>query len=143
MTMSTSPAMPSVLFVCVHNAGRSQTAAGWPTHLAGERIEVRSASSTPSDAINPAAITAMAEVGIGIAGERPKLLSTDTVRASDVCITMGYGDTCPIFPSKHYLDWPVKDPEGQNLEDVRPIRDQIRVLVENLISEITPVGSAN
>nr|WP_241670850.1 arsenate reductase ArsC [Streptomyces lavendulae] len=143
MTMSTSPAMPSVLFVCVHNAGRSQMAAGWLTHLAGERIEVRSASSTPSDAIIPAAITAMAEVGIGIAGERPKLLSTDTVRASDVCITMGYGDTYPVFAGKHYLDWPVKDPEGQNLEDVRPIRDQIRVLVENLISEITPVGSAN
>ncbi|MGW4903999.1 arsenate reductase ArsC [Streptomyces albidoflavus] len=141
--MGTSPGMPSVLFVCVHNAVGSQMTAGWLTHLAGDRIEVRSAGSTPSDAINPAAIAAMAEVGIDIAGERPKLLSTDTTRASYVCITMGYGDTCPVFPGKRYLDWPVKDPEGQNLEDVRPIRGQIRVLVENLISEITPGGSAN
>ncbi|MFD5453427.1 arsenate reductase ArsC [Streptomyces sp. NPDC127100] len=129
---------PSVLFVCVHNAGRSQMAAAWLTHLAGERVEVRSAGSAPGDQVNPAAVEAMAEVGIDISEETPKILTVDAVRASDVCITMGCGDTCPVFPGKRYLDWKLADPAGQCVEAVRPIRDEIRTLVEGLIAEIAP-----
>ncbi|KDQ65889.1 arsenate reductase ArsC [Streptomyces halstedii] len=130
------PGKPSVLFVCVHNAGRSQMAAAWLAHLAGDRVEVRSAGSDPGDAVNPAAVEAMAEVGIDITAEAPKVLTADAVRASDVCITMGCGDTCPVFPGKRYLDWDLADPAGQGVDAVRPIRDEIRILVEGLIKEI-------
>lgn len=129
---------PSVLFVCVHNAGRSQMAAAWLHHLAGDRIEVRSAGSAPGERVNPAAVEAMAEVGIDISEQTPKILSVDAVRASDVCITMGCGDTCPVFPGKRYLDWKLEDPAGQGVAAVRPIRDEIRILVEALIEEIDP-----
>ncbi|TLQ47735.1 arsenate reductase ArsC [Streptomyces marianii] len=129
---------PSVLFVCVHNAGRSQMAAGWLSHLAGDRIEVRSAGSAPADQVNPAAVEAMREVGIDISAETPKILTVDAVRESDVCITMGCGDTCPVFPGKRYLDWALEDPAGQGVGAVRPIRDQIRRLVEGLIEELAP-----
>ncbi|MCX4818548.1 arsenate reductase ArsC [Streptomyces sp. NBC_01142] len=127
---------PSVLFVCVHNAGRSQMAAGWLSHLAGDRIEVRSAGSAPAEQVNPAAVAAMREVGIDITAETPKILTVDAVKASDVCITMGCGDTCPVFPGKRYLDWTLEDPAGQGIEAVRPIRDEIKELVEGLITEI-------
>ncbi|MDT0394521.1 MULTISPECIES: arsenate reductase ArsC [Streptomyces] len=127
---------PSVLFVCVHNAGRSQMAAAWLTHLAGDRIEVRSAGSAPGAEVNPAAVEAMAEAGIDISAEIPKILTVDAVRASDVCVTMGCGDTCPVFPGKRYLDWALDDPAGQGVEAVRPIRDEIRARVEALIAEI-------
>jgi arsenate reductase len=133
---------PSVLFVCVHNAGRSQMAAAWLTHLAGDRIEVRSAGSVPGDRVNPAAVEAMAEVGIDISAETPKVLTTEAVQASDVCITMGCGDACPVFPGKRYLDWKLEDPAGQGVEAVRPIRDEIKVLIENLITEIAPEPAA-
>ncbi|WP_436740480.1 arsenate reductase ArsC [Streptomyces sp. BBFR102] len=129
---------PSVLFVCVHNAGRSQMAAAWLTHLAGDRVEVRSAGSNPGDQINPAAVEAMAEVGIDISKQTPKILTVDTVRESDVCVTMGCGDTCPAFPGKRYLDWKLEDPAGQGVEAVRPIRDEIKTLVVDLIDKITP-----
>ncbi|MGW1840106.1 arsenate reductase ArsC [Streptomyces sp. NPDC002067] len=131
---------PSVLFVCVHNAGRSQMAAAWLSHLAGDRIEVRSAGSAPGDAVNPAAVEAMREAGIDISDRKPKLLTVDAVRESDVCITMGCGDACPVFPGKRYLDWRLDDPAGQGVEAVRPIRDEIRKLVEGLIEEIAPRG---
>lgn len=127
---------PSVLFVCVHNAGRSQMAAGYLTHLAGDRIDVRSAGSAPADKINPVAVAAMAEEGIDITSEQPKILTTDAVRASDVVITMGCGDTCPYFPGKRYEDWVLDDPAGQGLNAVRPIRDDIRRRVDVLISEV-------
>ncbi|AZM80110.1 arsenate reductase ArsC [Streptomyces sp. KPB2] len=127
---------PSVLFVCVHNAGRSQMAAAWLTHLAGDRVEVRSAGSAPGDRVNPAAVAAMAEVGIDISEETPKILTVDAVKESDVCITMGCGDTCPVFPGKRYLDWELADPAGQGIEAVRPIRDAIRARVESLVAEI-------
>ncbi|MFD9872922.1 arsenate reductase ArsC, partial [[Kitasatospora] papulosa] len=126
---------PSVLFVCVHNAGRSQMAAAWLTHLAGDRVEVRSAGSNPGDHVNPAAVEAMAEVDIDISAEVPKVLTTDAVKESDVCITMGCGDTCPVFPGKRYLDWRLEDPAGQGVEAVRPIRDEIKTLVKTLIAE--------
>ncbi|SCK23053.1 Protein-tyrosine-phosphatase [Streptomyces sp. WMMB 714] len=129
---------PSVLFVCVHNAGRSQMAAAWLTHLAGERVEVRSAGSAPAEAVNPAVVEAMREAGIDIAAETPKVLTVDAVRASDVCITMGCGDVCPVFPGKRYLDWKLEDPAGQGVEAVRPIRDEIKRRIEELISEIAP-----
>lgn len=132
------PVRPSVLFVCIHNAGRSQMAAAWLRHLAGDRIEVRSAGSAPGDTVNPAAVAAMAEVGIDISHQAPKILTIDAVRASDVCITMGCGDTCPVFPGKRYLDWKLEDPAGQGVVAVRPIRDEIRTLVEALIEEIDP-----
>ncbi|MFI2312524.1 phosphotyrosine protein phosphatase [Streptomyces sp. CB00072] len=131
---------PSVLFVCVHNAGRSQMAAAWLSHLAGDRVEVRSAGSAPADQVNPAAVEAMREVGIDITAETPKILTIDAVKASDVCITMGCGDTCPVFPGKRYLDWTLEDPAGQGVEAVRPIRDEIKKLVENLIEEIAPAN---
>ncbi len=132
---------PSVLFVCVHNAGRSQMAAGFLTALSGRRIEVRSAGSMPADQVNPAAVAAMAEVGIDITAEQPKLLTTEAVRASDAVITMGCGDACPFFPGKRYEDWVLDDPAGQGLEAVRPIRDEIRGRVEALIGELLPAGS--
>ncbi|MFI8434479.1 arsenate reductase ArsC [Streptomyces sp. NPDC079020] len=132
---------PAVLFVCVHNAGRSQMAAAWLTRLAGDRVEVRSAGSAPGDAVNPAAVEAMAEVGIDISAEVPKVLTADTVRDSDVCITMGCGDSCPVFPGKRYLDWKLDDPAGRGVAAVRPIRDEIRTLVEELIAEIAPEGA--
>ncbi len=127
---------PSVLFVCVHNAGRSQMAAGWLRHLAGDRVEVRSAGSTPADRVNPAAVDAMAEVGIDIAGERPKVLTPEAVEVSDVVVTMGCGDTCPVLPGKRYLDWELADPAGQGIEAVRPIRDQIEVRVRGLLVDL-------
>ena len=118
--------IPSVLFVCVHNAGRSQMAAGWLRHLAGDAVEVRSAGSVPGDRVNPSAVAAMAEVGIDISDQRPKVLTTDAVEASDVVITMGCGDACPIYPGKRYEDWKLDDPAGQGVAAVRPIRDEIR-----------------
>ena len=127
---------PSVLFVCVHNAGRSQMAAGYLQHLAGDRVEVRSAGSMPGNQVNPSAVAAMAEEGIDISGAQPKVLTTEAVQASDYVITMGCGDACPIFPGKKYLDWALDDPAGQGVEAVRPIRDEIRGLIEGLIAEI-------
>ena len=124
---------PSVLFVCVHNAGRSQMAAAFLTHLAGDKVEVRSAGSAPADSINPAVVEALKEVGIDISHEQPKILTTSAVEQSDVVITMGCGDACPFFPGKRYLDWVLEDPAGQGVADVRPIREQIRKLVEELI----------
>lgn len=127
---------PTVLFVCVHNAGRSQMAAGFLGALAAGRIEVRSAGSMPGDQINPVAVEAMAEVGIDIAGEQPKKLSTEAVEASDVVITMGCGDECPYFPGKRYEDWVLTDPAGQGIETVREVRDEIKVRVEALIASL-------
>jgi arsenate reductase len=129
---------PSVLFVCVHNAGRSQMAAGWLAHLAGDTVEVRSAGSAPKDAVNPAAVAAMAEVGIDISDQSPKILTTEAVQASDVVITMGCGDTCPIFPGKRYLDWELADPAGLGVDAVRPIRDEIKARVAGLLAELLP-----
>ena len=129
---------PTVLFVCIHNAGRSQMAAGWLRHLAGDRVDVRSAGSEPADQINPRAVEAMREVGIDIVGAVPHLLETEEVRASDVVITMGCGDTCPIFPGKRYEDWELTDPAGQPIEVVRQVRDEIRTRVENLVVELHP-----
>lgn len=129
---------PTVLFVCIHNAGRSQTAAGYLRHLGGSRVEVLSAGSTPADAINPVAVRAMAEEGIDISGEQPKILTTDAVKTSDVVITMGCGDTCPFYPGKRYEDWVLDDPAGQGIEAVRPIRDEIRSRIEILLGEILP-----
>lgn len=126
----------SVLFVCVHNAGRSQMAAGYLQHLAGDRVEVRSAGSMPGNQVNPSAVAAMAEEGIDISAAQPKVLTTDAVQASDYVITMGCGDACPIFPGKKYLDWALDDPAGQGVDAVRPIRDEIRGLIEGLIAEI-------
>ena len=129
-------AAPSVLFVCVHNAGRSQMAAAFLTHLAGNRVQVRSAGSTPADAVNPAVVQAMAESGIDISREVPKVLTTEAVQASDVVITMGCGDACPFFPGKQYLDWELPDPAGQGVEAVRPIRDRVEHLVRGLLAEL-------
>ncbi|MEO0056172.1 MAG: hypothetical protein RLZZ27_1066 [Actinomycetota bacterium] len=128
---------PSVLFVCVHNAGRSQMAAAFLTHLAGDRVEVRSAGSSPADSINPSVVEALKEVGIDISNEQPKVLTTSAVEQSDVVITMGCGDACPFFPGKRYLDWVLPDPAGQGVAFVRPIRDQIKKLVEELIPTLT------
>ena len=127
---------PSVLFVCVHNAGRSQMAAGYLRELAGDRVEVRSAGSMPADQINPVAVEAMLELGIDIRAEKPKVLTTAAVQDSDVVITMGCGDVCPFFPGKRYEDWKLEDPAGQGLESVRPIRDEIRGRIETLIREL-------
>ena len=132
----TAPHTPSVLFVCVHNAGRSQMAAGFLREIAGDRIEVRSAGSMPAEQINPVAVAVMGEVGIDITAEQPKVLTTEAVQASDVVITMGCGDACPFFPGKRYEDWELDDPAGQGLEAVRPIRDDIRRRIETLVSEI-------
>jgi arsenate reductase len=131
---------PSVLFVCVHNAGRSQMAAGWLRHLAGDAVEVRSAGSEPADRINPVAVRAMAEVGIDITANTQRPLDYETAEASDVLITMGCGDVCPSFPGKRYLDWQLDDPAGQAIEQVRPIRDEIRRRVEQLITELPISG---
>ena len=132
------PAKPAVLFVCVHNAGRSQMAAGWLTHLAGDHIDVRSAGTEPAGQVNPAAVQAMREAGIDITAQRPKMLTPDAARGADVVITMGCGDTCPVYPGKRYEDWDLPDPAGQPLETVRQIRDQIRERVETLIGELLP-----
>ena len=129
---------PSVLFVCVHNAGRSQMAAGLLTQLAGDRIEVRSAGTQPADQINPAAVSAMAEIGIDITAATPKVLTPESVETSDVVITMGCGDTCPYFPGVSYRDWKLDDPAGQPVEAVRRIRDDIAERVRALIDELTP-----
>jgi arsenate reductase (thioredoxin) len=132
---------PSVLFVCVHNAGRSQMAAAFLTHLSRGAVDVRSAGSEPADRVNPAAIAAMAEVGIDIATEQPKILTTEAVKASDVVITMGCGDTCPFYPGKRYEDWILDDPAGKGLDAVRPIRDEIRRRVETLIADLVPTNA--
>ncbi len=133
---------PSVLFVCIHNAGRSQMAAGFLSALAGGAVEVRSAGSTPADAVNPVAVAAMAEVGVDIAGEQPKVLTTEAVQASDVVVTMGCGDTCPFYPGKRYEDWVLDDPAGRPIEEVRPIRDAIRARVLGLLEELGVVPVA-
>ncbi|WP_022890619.1 arsenate reductase ArsC [Agromyces italicus] len=135
------PEKPTVLFVCVHNAGRSQMAAGFLRELGGDRVEVRSAGSEPKELINPVAVEAMAEQGIDITHNVPKVLTTDAVRDSDVVITMGCGDACPIFPGKRYEDWQLDDPAGQGIEAVRPIRDEIRGRVEALLAELLPERS--
>ncbi len=133
-----SSAKPSVLFVCVHNAGRSQMAAAYLTHLAGDRVEVRSAGSAPADTVNPSVVQALAEEGIDISAEVPKVLTNEAVKESDVVITMGCGDACPIFPGTRYEDWKLQDPAGQGVDAVRPIRDEIRTRIEALIAEIAP-----
>ncbi|MFI2761760.1 arsenate reductase ArsC [Streptomyces echinatus] len=135
--MNPSPRRPSVLFVCVHNAGRSQMAAAFLTRLGQGRVEVRSAGSAPAQTVNPAVVEAMAEAGIDISAETPKVLTTEAVQASDVVITMGCGDACPVFPGKRYLDWKLDDPAGQGLEAVRPIRDQIESRIRTLLHELT------
>lgn len=127
---------PAVLFVCVHNAGRSQMAAGWLEHLGEGRIEVRSAGSAPAETINPVAVEAMAEVGIDITASQPKVLTTEAVQASDVVVTMGCGDTCPFFPGKRYEDWELTDPAGQGIEVVRGVRDEIRERVAALVADL-------
>ena len=132
------PDRPTVLFVCVHNAGRSQMAAGYLQHLAGDQVEVLSAGSAPADQVNPAAVAAMAEDGVDVTAGTPKLLTTEAVQESDVVITMGCGDACPIFPGKRYEDWELDDPAGRGVDAVCPIRDEIRARVEALIAEIAP-----
>ncbi|RDV45992.1 heat-shock protein HtpX [Leifsonia sp. ku-ls] len=129
---------PTVLFVCVHNAGRSQMAAGFLRELSEGRVEVLSAGSEPKDQLNPVAVQAMAEVGIDIAGNTPKVLTTEAVKGSDVVITMGCGDTCPIFPGKRYEDWDLTDPAGRPIDEVRPIRDEIELRVRALLAELVP-----
>jgi len=131
-------AKPSVLFVCVHNAGRSQMAAGFLRELGGDRVEVRSAGSAPANSINPAVVAAMSELGIDISAEQPKILTTESVEISDVVITMGCGDVCPIFPGKRYEDWKLEDPAGQGVDAVRPIRDEIKGRIESLLAELLP-----
>lgn len=138
MSKSASPRRPTVLFVCVHNAGRSQMAAGYLMSLGQGRIEVLSAGSMPADHINPTAVEAMAEEGIDITSAAPKVLTTEAVQSSDVVITMGCGDVCPHFPGKRYEDWALDDPAGQGIEAVRPIRDDIRARIETLIDELLP-----
>jgi arsenate reductase len=135
-----SDTTPTVLFVCIHNAGRSQMAAGFMRELSGGRVEVLSAGSEPKDQLNPVAVQVMAEEGIDIANEQPKLLTTDAVRESDVVITMGCGDTCPIFPGKRYEDWELTDPAGRPVEEVRPIRDDIKQRVRALLAELLPTA---
>lgn len=136
--ISTEPnhSKPSVLFVCVHNAGRSQMAAGFMSHLGQGRVEVLSAGSAPKDSINPIAVEAMAEIGIDISNNSPKVLTNDAVEASDAVITMGCGDVCPFYPGKRYEDWVLEDPAGQGIESVRVIRDEIKVRVETLLAEL-------
>ena len=132
--------IPQVLFVCVHNAGRSQMAAALLNHYARGAVEVRSAGSAPADSINPAVREVMAEIGIDLSAETPKLLAADAVEASDVVITMGCGDACPIFPGKRYLDWQLTDPAGMGVDDVRPIRDEIDARVRGLLAELVPAA---
>ncbi|MGH8862151.1 MAG: arsenate reductase ArsC [Jatrophihabitantaceae bacterium] len=131
---------PTVLFVCVHNAGRSQMAQGWLRHLAADRVEVRSAGSEPADRINPVAVQAMREVGIDIATEQPKILTVDAVHDCDVVVTMGCGDTCPVFPGKRYEDWELTDPAGQSIDVVRQVRDDIRNRVQTLLAQTLPAA---
>ncbi len=133
---------PSVLFVCVHNAGRSQMAAGWLRHLAGGSVEVRSAGSVPGDQVNPAAVAAMAEVGIDISEEFPKPWTDEIVRAADVVVTMGCGDACPLFPGTRYEDWTLSDPFGKSIEEVRPTRDEIGRRVRQLLASLGVVEGA-
>ncbi|HWJ54223.1 MAG TPA: arsenate reductase ArsC [Propionibacteriaceae bacterium] len=140
--MTTADTKPSVLFVCVHNAGRSQMAAGYLNHLSKGAIEVRSAGSEPADKINPIAVQAMAEEGIDLTAEKPKILTTEAVKASDVVITMGCGDTCPFYPGKRYEDWVLEDPTGKDLETVRRVRDEIRGRVQQLVDELQPTSGA-
>jgi len=139
-TDTTPAAKPTVLFVCVHNAGRSQMAAGYLAALSGGQVEVLSAGSEPKDQINPVAIAAMAEDGIDIADNVPKILTVEAVKDSDVVITMGCGDACPIFPGKRYEDWELADPAGQGIEAVRPIRDDIKARIQKLLAEILPAA---
>ena len=134
--MSAPAPRPSVLFVCVHNAGRSQMAAAFLTRLAGDKVEVRSAGSAPADAVNPAVAEAMKEVGIDISAETPKMLTVEAVQASDVVITMGCGDACPVFPAKRYLDWQLDDPAGQGVGAIRPIRDEIEQRIRGLLADL-------
>ncbi|MFJ1735515.1 arsenate reductase ArsC [Streptomyces sp. NPDC088254] len=134
--MSAPAPRASVLFVCVHNAGRSQMGAAFLTHLADGQVEVRSAGSAPANTLNPAVVQAMKEVGIDISAQQPKILTTEAVQSSDVVITMGCGDTCPVFPGKRYLDWQLDDPAGQGVDAVRPIRDQIEQRVRGLLAEL-------
>lgn len=144
MTNSPDDTRPSVLFVCVHNAGRSQMAAAYLTHLSDGKVEVRSAGSAPADTVNPAVVEALAEEGIDISAEVPTVLTVDAVKESDVVITMGCGDACPIFPGKRYEDWVLADPAGQGVDAVRPIRDEIRSRVEELLAELVDSsGSAS
>lgn len=131
-------AIPEVLFVCIHNAGRSQMAAGLLAHHAAGRVTVRSAGSAPADSINPAVVAAMAEIGIDISQEFPKPLTDESARAADVLITMGCGDACPVYPGKRYLDWQLTDPAGQGIDAVRPIRDEIDGRVRALLAELVP-----
>lgn len=131
-----SEKIASVMFVCVHNAGRSQMAQGFLSHLAGDRVEVRSSGTMPADQVNPSAVAAMNELGIDISSAKPKVLTDEDVRASDYVITMGCGDACPFYPGKKYLDWKLDDPAGKGVEAVRPIRDQIKKLVQELVAEI-------
>ena len=135
-SQSTSVHKPSVLFVCVHNAGRSQMAAGFMTHLGQGRVDVLSAGSAPKDSINPVAVEAMAEIGIDISNNSPKILTPEAVQQSDAVITMGCGDACPFYPGKRYEDWVLEDPAGQGIVSVRIIRDEIKVRVETLLSEL-------
>ncbi len=139
---TTMTATPTILFVCVHNAGRSQMAAGYAQALGGDRVQVLSAGSAPKDQINPVAIEAMAEDGIDIAANQPKILTTDAVRESDTVITMGCGDACPIFPGKRYEDWDLTDPAGKGIDDVRPIRDEIKTRVQALLAELLPIEAS-
>lgn len=133
---------PSVLFVCIHNAGRSQMAAGFLRDMAGDDVEVRSAGSDPGERVNPAAVEAMAEVGIDISDQKPKLLTFEAVETSDVVITMGCGDACPVLPGTSYRDWKLEDPAGKGIEAVRPIRDEIKTRVEALVAELLPAGAS-
>ena len=132
--MTTQP--PTILFLCVHNAGRSQMAAGWATTLGGDRVRVLSAGSEPADEVNPAAVEAMAEVGVDIAGRVPQRWTDEQLGGTDVVVTMGCGDTCPYVPGTRYVDWPLEDPAGQGLDAVRPIRDQIEQRVRGLLAEL-------
>jgi arsenate reductase (thioredoxin) len=132
---------PSVLFLCVHNAGRSQMAAGWLRHLAGDRVDVFSGGSEPASEVNPSAVEAMAEVGIDIRAEFPKPWTDEIVRAADVVVTMGCGDACPVYPGKRYEDWGLDDPDGLDVEAIRPIRDEIRRRVEDLVAKLHPTAA--
>lgn len=140
--MTDNETRPSVLYVCVHNAGRSQMAAAYTQHLSGDAVEVRSAGSAPADSINPAVHEAMLEEGIDLSAEKPKILTTEAVQASDVVITMGCGDTCPIYPGKRYEDWELDDPAGQGVDAVRPIRDDIKARVRVLLDSLGVEPSA-
>jgi len=140
MTSSTPGGKPAVLFLCIHNAGRSQMAAGWLRHLAGERVDVYSAGSAPAETINPVAVEAMTEVGIDIAGATPQRWTNELVETVDVVVSMGCGDACPVLPGKRYIDWQLTDPAGRGIELVREVRDEIRGHVDQLVQELVPPG---